>query len=371
MRKTSHHRDPIVIAPQPIVLAIDIGTSSTRALLFDGIGRPLEELRAQVRYALPMADDGAAETDVEALYEHVCTCLDLLSAQIDDDLPIVGVGISTFAGNLLGVDAHNRPTTPLITYADTRSDAQVTELRRLLDEGAIHQRTGCRLHATYWPAQLRWLAQTRPDWHKASAQWITLGDYIQRRFLETAGVSTSIAAWTGLLNRFTLTWDEELLRVLSIDARQLAPLFDAVPLDATLTPAYAERWPALALARWLPAVGDGAAANLGSDCATPARVALTVGTTSAMRVVTSEPVATVPDGLWCYRVDSPRALVGGAFTEGGNLFSWARRTLKLPGDAEALENAVAALTPDGHGLTFLPLLGGCLLYTSDAADELT
>lgn len=345
-------------APLPLVLAIDIGTSSTRALLFDGTGAPLEEAGAQLGYSLPVTEEGAAEANAAELFGCVCRCLDLLTERLVPGTRIAGVGISTFAGNLLGIDHTGRPMTPLITYADTRSDAQVAELRRLLEEEAVHQRTGCRLHATYWPAQLRWLAQARPDWFKSAAQWITLGDYIQRRLLGVPGVSTSLAAWIGLLNRHSLSWDEELLDILSVRIDQLAPLLDAVPLDARLTPAYARRWPALAEAAWLPAVGDGATANLGSECATPARVALTVGTTSAMRVVTDEATLTVPDGLWCYRVDSPRALVGGAFTEGGNLFSWARRTLKLPADIEVLERAVAAQAPDGHGLTFLPLLGG-------------
>jgi gluconokinase len=129
-------------------------------------------------------------------------------------------------------------------------------------------------------------------------------------------------------------------------------------VNARLKPDWAKRWPALARARWLAAVGDGAAANIGSDCAAPDRVALTVGTTSAMRMVSKEAVDWVPDGLWCYRVDRPRALVGGALTEGGNLFAWARRTLNLPRKLETIERRMRKMEPDGHGLTFLPLLGG-------------
>jgi gluconokinase len=65
----------------------------------------------------------------------------------------------------------------------------------------------------------------------------------------------------------------------------------------------------------------------------------------------------VPEGLWCYRVDSRRALLGGATSEGGNVYAWMRDTLRLD-DPEAVERALAALAPDGHGLTMLPFLAG-------------
>ncbi|MBI3359761.1 MAG: carbohydrate kinase, partial [Chloroflexi bacterium] len=82
---------------------------------------------------------------------------------------------------------------------------------------------------------------------------------------------------------------------------------------------------------------------------------LTIGTTGAMRVIVADPDVKVPLGLWLYRVDARRSLLGGAFTEGGNLFAWMRSTLRLDGD---LETQLAAMEPDGHGLTVLPFLAG-------------
>ncbi len=345
----------------PFVLAIDVGTSSARALLFDSSGRRVEAVSAQERYSLPATDDGAAEADPDKLLRAVFACIDQALAKLAEQhgsIPIAAVAVSTFVGNLMGVDANGQPVTPLLTYADTRAASEVAVLRRITDEADVHQRTGCRLHTSYWPAQLRWIATARPDWLARTVQWITLGDYLQRKLLGAPGISHSVASWSGLLNRHTLQWDNALLDVLPIDRHALAPLIDLDEVGATLVAPWAKRWPALAGTRWFAAVGDGAAANLGSDCASPARVALTVGTTSAIRVVSAERVSHVPDGLWCYRVDRPRALVGGALTEGGNLFAWARRTLSLPRRLEVIERKIAALEPDGHGLTFLPLLGG-------------
>ena len=65
----------------------------------------------------------------------------------------------------------------------------------------------------------------------------------------------------------------------------------------------------------------------------------------------------MPWGAWCYRVDERRAVLGGAFNDGGSLFGWLRGALRLPSLAAA-EAELAGLEPDGHGLTVLPFWGG-------------
>jgi len=74
-----------------------------------------------------------------------------------------------------------------------------------------------------------------------------------------------------------------------------------------------------------------------------------------------------PWGLWRYRWDRDRYLLGGALSNGGNLFAWFRDTLRAPAE-ETLEQQLAALEPDGHGLTVLPFLAGerCPGWRGDA-----
>jgi gluconokinase len=79
-----------------------------------------------------------------------------------------------------------------------------------------------------------------------------------------------------------------------------------------------------------------------------------VGTTGAMRALAS-PSAAIPPGLWCYRLDPHRAILGGALSNGGEVYAWLKRTLSLRKDTEAqLESA----EPGGHGLTVLPFFAG-------------
>ena len=351
-----------VNARSPLVLAIDIGTSSVRALLFDGRGRRVEGVDARETYAMTTRSDGAVETDADALLDRVWRCVDGALGQAGPRArDVAAVAVSTFVSNILGVDRAGRPVTRLMTYADTRPSTAIPRLHNLFDETDVHQRTGCRFHPSYFPARFLWMADAHPDWLQAAAHWITIGEYMARQLFGHSGVSYSAASWSGLLNRHTLDWDDELLAALPVGREQLAPLVDVYDGQRGLRSPFAARWPTLENAFWLPAVGDGATANVGSGCTAPDRVALTVGTTSAMRIVTDQPVARVPDGLWCYRVDRNHALVGGAMTEGGNLFAWVRDRFKLETElaaSQSLEDAIAAIAPDSHGLTFLPLLGG-------------
>src|SRR5260370_419994 len=62
-------------------------------------------------------------------------------------------------------------------------------------------------------------------------------------------------------------------------------------------------------------------------------------------------------GLWRYGSDRERLLLGGATSEGGNVYAWCREVLRLPDDA-TLEQRLEAMTPDAHGLTVLPFLAG-------------
>lgn len=345
----------------PFILALDIGTTSTRALLFDDQGRALPDCIAQVANQLQTTADGGATFDPNHLFENVVAAIDQVLVMAGPRAErIAAVAGDTFVSNVLGVSTAGDPVTPIFTYADTRNAPDTETLRSELDEGelrASHDRTGCLLHTSYLPARFRWLQRTHPDWLQGSVYWLSFGEYLYWKLLGKRVASFSVAAWTGLLNRHTLSWDAEWLTRLPIEEEQLSPLGDIdEPLQGLLPP-WADRWPALKAVPWLPMIGDGAAANIGSGCDNPKRIALTIGTTGAMRVVLPPDIPEVPAGLWLYRVTRDRGLLGGATTEGGNLFAWLRESLQLP-PADQLEKELATRKAAGHGLTVLPFVAG-------------
>jgi gluconokinase len=270
---------------------------------------------------------------------------------------IVAVATDTFWHSLVPVDSSNNALTPLITWEDTRPLAAAAELRSHEDEDAIHAQTGARLHASYWPATMRWLATTQPGIFARTTQWLSFGEYLHRKLLGRSVCSLSMASGTGLLITRKRTWDIELATQLGIRSEQLPQLGDLKDSIHGLTPEFASRWPVLRDVPWFPAIGDGAVANIGSGGVDEHHWALTIGTSSAMRVVVSPERTVPPMALWLYLVDARRGLLGGALSEGGNLLSWLASTLQIPAlkDAEPL---VADLPPDGHGLTILPFVSG-------------
>lgn len=347
------------VEKSPYILALDVGTSSTRALLFDSTGASVPNVIAQRKYEPTSGEDGELSVDADFLVGQVAETIDeALRLAGERVRRIAAVAMDTFWHSMLAIDSGGRPLTPCLTWADTRPRQAAAKLRNRLDKRAVYRRTGVPVHASYWPAKLAWLSEAQPDVFLRAARFVGFGEYLLLRLLGAGACSMSMASGTGLLVTREKSWDDELLRAVGVTAERLPPLCDLRDTLHGLTADYRDRWPALHDVPWVPAIGDGAAANVGSGCAAPGRLALTVGTSSAVRAVV--PLASSPEppeGLWLYLLDSGRAVLGGAHSEGGNVFAWLEKTLHIPPLAEA-EEEVATLPPDSHGLTILPFIAG-------------
>lgn len=303
------------------VLALDVGTSSARAQVFDGRAR--EDDPAKREYA--------GEVDPDSLVEAVTAVV--RECGVDG---VDAAGASCFGHSLLALDGRGRPLTPVLGWRDTRSADAAEWLARRLDAAAVHARTGCHVHTSYWPAKLAWLASEEPDLFRAAKRFVSFAEYLYGRLLGADDVpaSVSLASGTGLLNLHTLGWDDELLETLGVDASRLPRIADD-PVDS-----------------WFPAWLDGVCSNVGAGCVTHGRAALMVGTSGALRTVHETETPMPRPGLFLYRVDARRIVEGGALSDGGNLYHWLGETL---GDAGG---SLADRDPDSHGLTFVTLLGG-------------
>ena len=344
----------------PVVLALDIGTSSSRAALFDSFGNEIAGREARAERTLSTTLDGGAELNADEEVEQVARVVDaVLAGAPSISASIEMVAVACFWHSLVGIDGEGRAVTPVFGWADTRAASAVEELRRQFDEPLMHARTGCRFHASYWPARLRWLQQEHSSLYRVVHQWMSFGEFLALRFFGETPTSVSMASGTGLLDERLCVWDDELLAWLGIGAGQLPAIAEEGKTFNGLRAEYARRWPRLRETRWFPAIGDGAANNIGAGCVTPERAALMIGTSGAMRVLSEdEPPAALPSALWCYRADRRRIVIGGALSDGGGLYHWMRDTLALSGNREEVERALTSIEPDAHGLTILPFWAG-------------
>jgi gluconokinase len=305
------------------VLSLDVGTSSVRAAVFDSTGE---------QRGASSARGYAGGSDPDTLVASVREVID----EVGGAPGSAAVGTSCFGHSLLALDAAGRPLTPILGWRDTRSADAAVWLTRQVDAAALHTRTGCQIHTSYWPAKLAWLAQTEPGIFRSANCFVSFCDYLYAQLLGRAvDTGISIASATGLVDLGTRTWDEELLAVLDVDAERLPEISDA-PIDG-----------------WHPALLDGACSNLGAGCVTRERAALMVGTSGAMRTVYETAAPKPREGLFLHWVDGKRVVEGGSLSDGGNLYAWMEQTFR-----DHSTESLAGRDPGSHGLTFLPLLGG-------------
>lgn len=344
---------------EPLIVTLDVGTSSARTLLFDADARVVAGFGLQLPYRITTTADGGVEIDPDELAGLAIRCLSAIHDQLREaGRKPAGIAFCTFWHNVLGVDSKNRPTTPILHLFDTRGTQAAKRIGEKLDPAAQHARTGCVLHPSYLPAKLLWLSEARPDAMKATARWMSFGEYFFLRLFGRPVASTSMVSGSGLWNQNQNDYDAGILSVLPIDRAQLAPPESMDHPASDLTQEFETMWPDWGALPWFPALGDGACNNIGSGCITPQRFSLMVGTTGVSRAVFEADSIVIPPGLWCYRVDRRRFVLGGALSNGGEVYAWMRRMLALPADEEQLEQKLATIKPGAHGLTVLPLFAG-------------
>jgi gluconokinase len=289
------------------VVALDVGTSSVRAVAFDASGEA-EPGDAHLGYD---------SLDADAL---VGRCRAVLAQVGDGDL----LALTSFWHSLLPLDEHDRPLTHVLTWQEL--DAQPPAL----DSLAYHERTGAFLHPSFWPAKILGLRD-----RARVARYVSFPDYLLLKLTGELRTSISMASGTGLYDPNALTWDGETLAALDLHAAQLPPVSEEP------------------VAGVLPALGDGACSNVGAGCLDRGRAAVMIGTSATARVVFAAARADPRPGLFLYRLDRERFCEGGALSDGGNLAVWLRQTLRDL-DLDGIADRPAA----AHGLVFLPFLGG-------------
>ena len=350
--------------PKPYILAVDIGSSAVKAGLYDAEANALPHTLVAVGHQQRTASDGTHAEDAEEIQRATESAIDgALQAAGDEAGHIAAVGLDAMASTILGVDSRHDPVTPVFTYADTRTASDVDALQASIDVDDAYQRTGVMQHTSYVPGRVNWMRRTDSATFARIAKWVDISTFIFTRWFGSSDVpaSYSVSAWSGLLNRHELNWDASLLDAIGLEASNLPRLAPYSEGQRGLCPIYSMRWPPLVDVPFYLAVGDGAAVNIGSGCTDRRNIALTVGTTAAMRLVVDhpgdEPPPVVPKGLWGYILRGDRTLLGGAFSEGGNVVEWAMNNLKLP-SLGRLNDALADTAPDAHGLTVLPFIAG-------------
>lgn len=303
------------------VLALDIGTSSARAVVFDQMGQRLGK-EGQTRYQTTTTPTGGAQLSAVLVRDGLFQAVDQALAGVAEE--IEAVGISCFWHSFLALSRSGRPLSPVYTWEDRSFTGALPALAAALDSEAYRQRTGCHLHPSYPPAKVA-------GWLAAGNQMEIVGSFsaylIGQLFGELAE-GISMASGSGLFNRLSQDWDPRALQAVGV-TRSAMPDLGQGWIAHHLRPGLSRRWPKLRRARWLYPVGDGAAASLSVEGRSDTAV-LSLGTSGGLRRLTDQMPRQLPQPLFCYLLDGKQAVVGGALSGGGNALTWLHEVARLP-----------------------------------------
>ncbi|DAZ92855.1 TPA: hypothetical protein N0F65_012471 [Lagenidium giganteum] len=359
----------------PVVIVIDIGSSSVRASCFALV-------RDGDRAEWVLVAGSMKQTPLDCIDQHGCAQIAPVAQAVEEAMDhaveflrvtglaanVAGVGFSTFVMNFLGVDAAGAPITPIFTYAGRRAETAecARHLREVLhargSEHEFHDRTGTVVHPAYAAAEFLRLHRDEPSLVERVHKWQSISGVLLSKWLTHSTtylpISFTEASWMGLLDFRRKDWDHHLLELVHMPLNKMPPVQDSSEPFTGLNTEFGKRWPELQSTPFFLGIGDGAAANIGSKCASDARIAVTVGTSAAVRVVLPSShldTMKVPKGLWCYRIAHDRVLLGGALNDGGSVHRWFSETMALPKD---VEKQLERMQPTQSGLTVLPFLSG-------------
>jgi gluconokinase len=338
----------------PIVIGVDIGTTSTKSVAYDQHGRGLSQ--HAVEYRLDEPAPGYAEQDPDVILAAVIETVRVVARQSPG--PITALSFSTAMHSLIGLDPDGHPLTASITWADTRAAVQAERLRASTAGLALHRRTGTPIHPMSPLTKLIWFHEQEPKLSERVGHWVGIKDYVLLELCDALVTDHSVASGSGLMDLQTLSWDPPALQLAGITAEQLPELVATTTVLPGLTSAAAQ---AIGLPANTPVVvgaGDGPLANLGLGAVRPGVAALSIGTSGALRVMVEHPAVDPRGGVFCYALTADRWTVGGAINNGGIVLAWAGDAIApdIGQHPETLIDLAATAQPGSGGLIMLPYL---------------
>lgn len=354
-------------AVKPYIIAADIGTTSTKTLVISREGKVVASHSIEYPLFTPAAD--RAEQDPHEIFDAVVQGIGAVVSKADITAEqVLCVSFSSAMHSLIAVDRDATPLTACITWADNRSSKYAEELKRSGLGQQIYSRTGTPIHPMSPLLKLMWFRDNEPELVKETYKFIGIKEFVFAKLFGRYVIDHSLASATGLFNLEKLDWDEEALTYAGVTPEQLSEL---VPTTYRVEGLSAEYAAVMGLAQETPFIvgaSDGVLANLGVGAFEPGVVAVTIGTSGAVRSVVDKP-QTDPEGkLFCYALTEKFWVVGGPINNGGIVFRWVRDQIATAEAEEArqrgmdpydyLTELASEVGAGSDGLLFLPLLSG-------------
>jgi xylulokinase len=345
------------------VLAIDIGTQTTRAALVD-IGGHVHDL-ASSPIDLWAPSPGWAEQDPEQWWETTVANVAAVMAR-NPGARVRAVGVGAQMHSLVAVDAAGTSLTARSAiWSDKRCLDQVRALRDRADAEELCRLAGNRPLPAWAGFKMAWLREAIPAAYEKAARLLVAKDFLNLRLCGETATDPSEASGSFLCDAATGQWSPALLAALNVDRAKLPTIVDSSAVIGRIRPNVAERTGLPAGTPVVAGSGDMMCQLLGAGVIRPGRVALVAGTASIMAVTAAR--ATQDMRLMNLRSASGSWVNFGISDAAGKAFRWFADQLCPSADGEsedtkaafeALTETAARVAPGSGGLLFFPYLLG-------------
>ncbi len=348
-------------------IGVDIGTTSTKAMVFSATG----DVKGTGNHGYPLfvPQPGWAEQDPKLILQAVLAAVrDAVNQSGVLRSRIAAVSFSGAMHSIIPLDAQGKPLHNAIIWADNRCVEQTTRLKQDGVGHDLYLQTGTPIHPMSPLPKLMWMREEKPGVFERTARFISIKEYVFYHLLNRFVVDYSIASATGLLNLQYLQWDEMALTLAGIRSEQLSELVSTTQILRGLKPEYAEFMGLAADTPIVVGANDGCLANLGVGAIAPHQIAVTIGTSGAVRAVVPKPMTDEQGRTFCYALTENHWVIGGPSNNGGIVLRWLRDRFCQQEVAQAKQQgidpydlmvqAATQIDPGAEGLICLPFLSG-------------
>lgn len=341
------------------ILAVDIGTSATKAVLFDAALSPRIVIRKSYSVLIPQR--GWSEQEPEVILTAVIGALREGCRALPPGGHLLCVVLSSQMNSLLVVDLLGMALSRSLTWSDTRSTQAARSIVSHPDAASLSQRTGCPVDSIYPLSKIRWLKDNLnlPE----DVKFISIKEYVLFHLTGRFLVDWSIASGTGLFNITSRAWDPAALSLLEVTPDQLSEPVSPRHVIQSWKPDVIAQTGLPAGATLVIGGGDGPMGSLGVGAVYPDILAINVGTSAAARIAISQPWIDPQSRLWTYTADDDLWLLGGIVSSGGIVWDWFLNILGSCAQGETdlhakTDQLASRIPPGAEGLLFIPYLAG-------------
>ena len=344
------------------ILALDQGTSSSRAIVFDEKGTTCAVAQREFRQIFPQS--GWVEHDPHEIWASQTSVIaEAISIMDINGLNLAGIGITNQRETTIVWDSETEePIYNAIVWQDRRTSDYCDELKKQGLTDMIRQKTGLIIDAYFSATKIKWIldnvAGARKRAEKGKLMFGTVDTWLIWRLTrgEVHVTDVSNASRTMLFNINTLDWDQELLDLFDIPRSMMPEVKSSSEVYGhTKTTIFAHKVPISGIA------GDQQAALFGQMCTEPGMVKNTYGTGCFLLMNSGEKPILSQNNLittvaWKIGDKVNYALEGSIFV-GGSVVQWLRDGLHVINSSSEVE-ALASQVPDTNGVYFVPALTG-------------